>query len=73
MYSLIDTSGMGGFESVSRNSRTRKSCLDKMLKFMRANGDLEKGWGKETLNNKQEFIENCEYKLIRHKHKIKED
>jgi len=42
-----------------------------MIKFMQYNGDLEKGWEKETLNSKQEFIENCDYKLVRHKHKVK--
>jgi len=60
-----------GFATVCLNSRSRKSCINKMIKFMQDNDDLEEGWEKETLSSKQEFIENCDYKLVRHKHKVK--
>lgn len=68
-YSLKET--YPGFASVSLNSRTRKSCINKMMKFMHDNGDIE-DYSKETLGERQEWIENCDYKLVRHKHKVKQ-
>lgn len=66
-YSLKAT--YPGFESVSRNSRTRKSCLNKMIEFMIHSGDVEPGMRREKLSHKQDFVESCDYKLVRHKNK----
>jgi len=40
-----------------------------MIEFMIHSGDVEPGMRREKLSHKQDFVESCDYKLVRHKNK----
>ena len=71
LYSVYDTY-LGHFTATGRNKRTKRGAVDSIIKMMSDNDDIDKSFINCLMREKEEWINNCDYRVLRHK-RMKKD
>lgn len=67
MYSIRDLE-WGTVLGTGKNSKTKRGAINSLINFMIYSGEIDKSTVKETLAQKEEWIQNCRYRVFKHKH-----